>query len=129
RTSAPELLAVTTAAPAPSPQRIQLSLSFQFTTLVIISAPITRAVLFAPDLIILSATWRAKIKPEQAAVMSKETAWSQLSLASSQFEPAGQWVSGVIVARIMRSISAALTPAISMARSHAIFDRSETAAS
>ena len=108
RTCAPVSLSVTTAAPAPSPQRIQLSLSCQFITLVMISEPITRAVLFAPAFISLSATWSAKINPEHAAVISKETAFSQLSFASSQFDPAGQWVSGVMVARIIRSMSPAL---------------------
>ncbi|OPY05938.1 MAG: hypothetical protein A4E61_00129 [Syntrophorhabdus sp. PtaB.Bin184] len=125
RTWAPFSESVTTAAPAPSPQRMQLSRSFQFTTLVMISPAATRTVLLAPDLMNLSATWRAKRKPEHAAVTSKETAFVQPSFASSQFDPAGQWVSGVMVARTIRSMSEAVTPATSIALSQATLHRSD----
>jgi len=99
------------AAPAPSPQKTQVLRSFQFAVRVIISAATTRIWLQASFRRYCWATFRANTNPEQAAVISKATAWSAPNLAWSQFAPDGQWVSGVMVAIRIISKSLAVNPA------------------
>jgi hypothetical protein len=113
------------AAPAPSPQRIHEALSFQLTVRVMISDATTSIFLQYPVARYCEATLNPKINPEQAAAISKVTAWGASNFAWSQFAPAGQQVSGVMVANIIRSRSVAVMPAISRALCEASRARSD----
>ncbi len=123
--SRPSSTGFNTAAPAPSPHRIQLSRSVQSRVRLITSEATTRAFLKVPVFKYCSATESPKIKPLQAATTSKETALSAPSLASNQFAPDGQAVSGVMVQSTMSSTSVGVIPAISMALIAASLPRSE----
>ncbi len=74
RISAPWPSCETKAAPAPSPQSMAVARSFQFKVRVMISEAVTRTLATVPAFRYCSATFKAKRKPEQAAVMSKVTA-------------------------------------------------------
>ena len=119
RISWPSLPRVSTAAPAPSPQRIHVERSVQLRVRDMTSDATTRTFLYVLFFKYCSATFKPKIKPEQAAVTSNVTARGASSLACSQLAAEGQHVSGVIVATMIRSMSSTPMPAISRALSDA----------
>mmetsp|Transcript_5422 Transcript_5422/g.15137 ORF Transcript_5422/g.15137 Transcript_5422/m.15137 type:complete len:262 (-) Transcript_5422:61-846(-) len=107
-------VAVTTTAPAPSPKRMHVPLSLQSTHLDKQSAPITTMFLAAPALMYCDAVTKAKTKPEQAAVMSKATAFVAPSSAATAVALPKR-SSGEDVARIIMSMSSADMFAFSIA--------------
>lgn len=109
----PVLSHVNRAAPAPSPHRMQVARSFQFSVRVITSDATTSTYLHVLFLRYCSAIFSPKIKPEQAAVMSNVIACGASSLACRKLAADGQHMSGVMVATMMRSMSLAVKPAIS----------------
>jgi hypothetical protein len=88
------------------------------------SAPMTRAVVRLPVLMKWRATCRAYKKPEQAAEMSKQTAFRAPSFFCTKQAVEGKNMSGVTVATMMSLISSGVTPAASMARRAASVARS-----
>ena len=66
------------------------------------------------------------MKPEHAATMSKQVAFTSPSLVCTRQEEAGRGVSGVMVARTSRSISSGFAPAFSIAWRPAAAAMSET---
>ncbi|MPN64388.1 hypothetical protein SDC9_212160 [bioreactor metagenome] len=68
--STPSSDAVTTIAPAPSPNRIEMPLSFQSQNLELLSVATISIVLYIPDEIKAFAISSVYINPEQAAVTS-----------------------------------------------------------
>ena len=68
--------ALNSTAPAPSPNRMHVLLSVQSSRLLILSAPITRIVLYIPALIYACAVLNARTNPVQAAFISKPAAFT-----------------------------------------------------
>mmetsp|Transcript_42095 Transcript_42095/g.91741 ORF Transcript_42095/g.91741 Transcript_42095/m.91741 type:complete len:254 (+) Transcript_42095:708-1469(+) len=115
RQSSSGLVAWMTTAPAPSPKRTQVPLSVQSTHLARQSAPMMTAFFTEPLRKNCEAVTIAKTKPEQAAVMSKATAffapsWAAISVALPKRS------SGVDVARMTSPMSSAGMLAFSRAR-------------
>ena len=108
--------ALSTAAPAPSPNRIQVPRSFQFTILDRLSEPISRAVLHKPAAIYACAVLYANKNPVQAAFRSKQAAWTAPSSFCTSQAAQGSSTSEVNVHTINRSISSGCTFPFSNAR-------------
>src|SRR5512133_1897612 len=111
--------ASTTAAPAPSPNRIQVLRSVQSTMRDNTSAPITSTFFAVPVRIYLSAMERPYTKPEHAAEISKTAALTAPISCWTIQEVAGKGKSGVTVPRTIISSSVASMPAMSRARREA----------
>ena len=106
----------TTAAPAPSPKRMQVPRSSQLVTRLRVSAPTTRPYFRGEAFSRHSMVWRAKRNPVQAALRSKQ--------GMSPGRPSSRWrtqaaegtrVSAVTVATTQAPISSGETPARSSA--------------
>ena len=69
-------LAATTAAPAPSPNKIHVPLSFQSTIFDKVSTPIKSAFLYMPVFMYASAVLSANKNPEHAAFISNAVAFT-----------------------------------------------------
>mmetsp|Transcript_2753 Transcript_2753/g.7523 ORF Transcript_2753/g.7523 Transcript_2753/m.7523 type:complete len:329 (+) Transcript_2753:309-1295(+) len=106
--------AVSTAAPAPSPNRTHTVRSRQSVCLLSASAPTTSTVLYAPLRMKLVAVARLTTNPLHAAVMSNATALLAPIAPWRRHAPPNR-SSGVDVAKRMRSTSSGVTPAISIA--------------
>ena len=103
-----------TTAPAPSANKIAVERSFQSTILDIVSLPTTNILLKCPFSIYCCAVVSAKTNPAHTAWRSN-AGQEAPSRSCSIVAVAGKILSGVVVARIIRSISEALIPAISRA--------------
>ena len=122
-------VAVTTAAPAPSPNRMQVERSDQSVKSLSFSAPITIAVRAAPARMAWSTVARAYEKPEQAVLMSYAAgAWIP-SLAATRVATFGHRSTELQVATTTRSMSAAVYPALASAFSAAAAAMSATVSS
>src|SRR5258705_516265 len=83
-------LDLSTNAPAPSPNKMQVPRSFQLTTRDSVSEPMTRTVSIAPERIALAPMPRAYIKPEQAAERSKAPAFEAPNVSCTRQAVAGK---------------------------------------
>ena len=110
------VLALTTTAPAPSPNNTQVPRSFQSRMLENTSAPITKAQRARPARIKASAVVSAYTKPLQTACTSKAADPLLPRLACTKQAVLGNTKSGVDVAKIIRSTSLASTCASTSAR-------------
>src|SRR5688500_2105219 len=119
------LSALSTTAPAPSPNSTHVPRSLQSSMRVSVSAPTTRTVLAAPERMNLSATVRAYTKPEQAALTSNAGQPLAPSRCCNRQAVDGKIKSGVVVPSTIRSSSEACTPAASSARTAAWYARSQ----
>ena len=117
-------LPLRTTAPAPSPKRIAVERSFQSTILERVSLPTTNTLLAAPVLMNCSAVVNANTKPEHTDCKSKAGHEAPIAYCS-MVAVAGKILSGVVVARIIRSKSDASMPAISSALLEAISAKSQ----
>ncbi|KAG1531003.1 hypothetical protein G6F50_016953 [Rhizopus delemar] len=111
--------ALSTTAPAPSPNSTQVVRSFQSTMRVNVSVPITSTCLQSPERMNLSATPNANTKPEQAALTSKAGHPATPSLAWIRHAVEGKMRSGVVVPTTIMSSCEASIPAASRARNAA----------
>ena len=108
-----------TAAPAPSPNKIHVPLSFQLTILDRHSTPINNAFFESPALICPAAIWYATINPEHAAFKSNAAAFTAPSFFWTLHAVHGKSCSEETLDTIRRSISSAVIPASSNAFSAA----------
>ena len=108
-------LAPSTTAPAPSPNSTQVARSFQSKMRLKISAPMTSAFFAMPLLIYALAVVMAYIKPAHTACTSNAGQPSMPNLCCTMVAVAGNCISGVAVATIIKSISCAGTLASSNA--------------
>ncbi len=100
----------TTAAPAPSPNSAAVQRSSGSASRVMISAPITTAVVARPDSIIPAATHSAETQPVQAAPTSIAAASCAPRRPATSGAVLGTWSSALDVATSTRSTAAGLDP-------------------
>src|SRR5918994_552796 len=103
--ASPSAVAVTTAAPAPSPKMMQVERSVQSVKSDSFSAPMTIALRTAPARIAWSTVPRAYEKPEQAVLMSYAPGAAMPSLAATRQATLGLRSTEVQVATTTRSMS------------------------
>src|SRR5215207_2215597 len=120
---APSPSGLSTTAPAPSPNRAAVRLSFGSVTRLSVSAPITSTHSARPVSTCAAPAESADSQPVQAAPMSYAAAPMPSALATTG-AVFGVSSSGVIVARSTRSTSAGLRPASDSARRAALTARS-----
>ena len=108
----PSAVAVTTAAPAPSPKMMQVERSVQSVKSESFSAPMTIALRAAPARIAWSTVPSAYEKPEQAVLRSNAPGAVMPSLAATRQATLGQRSIEEQVATTTRSMSAAVRPGV-----------------
>ena len=116
RTPAGASVAWMTTAPAPSPKRMHVARSVKSTNQLRRSTPTSNTVPAAPERTIESANTYPYTNPEQLAFTSSAPALTAPSLAWTYEAEAGIKDSGVHVALMIRSTSAAGIPAAAIAR-------------